>query len=89
MNNTEENIYFNYVDENGTTKRAEVLTLFSLESNANRKYALCSVPTNDGNFDIMVFIVNEKENNQVSFDDILDEKELSEVTAAANNIINR
>ena len=84
----EENIYFNYVKENGTAVRAEVLTLFSLDGK-DKRYALCSIPAEDGNFDIMVFIVNEKENNEVSFDDILDEKELSDVTEAANHIMSR
>ena len=88
MDNEEENVYFDYVDEKGVAKKAEVLTLFSLDGYDNR-YALCSVPTDDGNFDIMAFIVNEKENDEVSFDDILDEKELSEVTEAANHIMSR
>ena len=88
MDNVEENVYFDYVSGDGVTRKAEVLTLFSLDG-YDKRYALCSVPADDGNFDIMAFIVNEKENNEVSFDDILDAKELTEVTEAANHIMSR
>ena len=88
MDNVEENIYFDYIDLNGSLKKAEVLTLFTLDG-GEKKYALCSVPTTEGNFDIMTFIVNESNPEAISFDDILDEKELSDVTEAANHIMNR
>ena len=84
----EENIIFDYVTENGQTVKAEVLTLFSIDG-YNKKYALCSIPAADGNFDIMAFVVNEGQSDEVSFDDITDEAELSVVTEAANNIMNR
>ena len=88
MENTEENVYFDYIEADGTVKKAEVLTLFTLDG-GEKRYALCSVPNADGNFDIMTFIVNENENNEVSFDDILDEKEMTDVTEAANHILSR
>ena len=83
----EEDILFDYVDANGNEKKAEVLTMFSLEGR-DHEYALCSVPADDGNFDIMTFIVNESEDGEVSFDDITDPEELADVIAASNHIIN-
>lgn len=82
----EEDILFNYVDSNGNVKKAEVLTLFTLEGR-DHEYALCSIPADDGNFDIMTFIVNENPDGEVSFDDITDPNELEEVIKASKDII--
>lgn len=82
----EENVLFDYVDASGNTKKAEVLTLFTLEGR-NHEYALCSVPADDGNFDIMTFIVNENQDGEVSFDDITDPEELEDVMEASKNIV--
>ena len=72
----DEEVFFDYVDENGTIKKAEVLTLFSLEG-SDKQYAMCSLPADDGNFDITAFIVNTLPDNTVSLDDIESEEELS------------
>ena len=82
----EEDILFNYVDSNGNVKKAEVLTLFTLEGR-DHEYALCSIPADDGNFDIMTFIVNENPDGEVSFDDITDPNELEDVIKASKDII--
>lgn len=64
-----DDVFFDYIDQDGIVKKAEVLTLFSLEG-SEKQYALCSIPANDGDFDITAFIVNNLGNNTVSLDDI-------------------
>ena len=88
VNNLEndEEVFFDYVAENGTIKKAEVLTLFSLEG-SDKQYAMCSLPADDGNFDITAFIVNTLPDNTVSLDDIESEEELNLVTEAVNAIM--
>lgn len=83
----QENIYFDYVDANGVSKKAEVLTLFTLEGET-KEYALCSIPQEGDNYDITVFIVNNISPDEVSFDDITDPTELANVTEAAKQIMN-
>ena len=87
MVNTEDSIFFDYVDIDGTQKKAEVLTLFRIEGK-EKYYAMCSIPAEDGNYDITAFIVNSTSPNTVSFDDITDEEELKLATQAVLNIIN-
>lgn len=82
----DEDVFFDYVDANGTIKKAEVLTLFSLEG-SDKQYAMCSLPADDGNFDITAFIVNTLPDNTVSLDDIESEEELNLVTEAVNAIM--
>ena len=87
MVNTEESIIFDYIDVDGTHKKAEVLTLFRIEGK-EKYYAMCSIPADDGNYDITAFIVNSTSPNTVSFDDITDEEELKLAAKAVLDIIN-
>ena len=87
MINTEDSMFFDYVDENGKQKKAEVLTLFRIEG-SEKYYAMCSIPTDDGKYDITAFIVNSTSPNTVTFDDITDENELNLAAKAVMNIIN-
>ena len=87
MVNTEGSIFFDYVDDNGIQKKAEVLTLFRIEGK-DKYYAMCSIPTDDGNYDITAFIVNTTFPNVVSFDDITDEEELNMAAKVVTEIIN-
>ena len=86
MDIEDKDIFFDYVDVNGARKKGEVLTLFTLDGRNNR-YALCSVPNDEGTFDIMPFIVTSTSENSVRFDDIVDPEELAAVQAAATDII--
>lgn len=86
MENSNDDVFFDYIDQDGIVQRAEVLTLFSLEDSA-RKYAICSIPAKDGNFDITAFLVNNLGDNTVSLDDIEDPEEISKVTEAVNAIL--
>ena len=83
---TEEKILFDYVEEDGTIKKAEVLTLFTVEG-SEKQYALCSIPAIDGNFDITAFIMNELADGTVRFDDIESEEKLNKVTAVVNDMM--
>lgn len=81
-----DDVFFDYIDQDGIVKRAEILTLFSLEG-SEKQYAICSIPANDGNFDITAFIVNNLGNNTVSLDDIENPEEMKSVTEAVNAIM--
>ena len=81
-----DDVFFDYIDQDGIVKKAEVLTLFSLEG-SEKQYAVCSIPAADGNFDITAFIVNNLGHNTVSLDDIEDPKEMQNVTEAVNAIL--
>lgn len=85
MENSEQ-ILFDYVDETGVTKKAEVLTLFKLDGQ-EKQYALCSIPADDDNYDITAFIVNNLDDGTVSFDDIESEEEFAEVTKVVNEMM--
>ena len=87
MVNTEDSIFFDYVDVDGTQKKAEVLTLFRIEGR-EKYYAMCSIPAEDGNYDITAFIVNSTSPNTVTFDDITDQEELNLAAKAVSDIIN-
>ena len=87
MINTEDSIFFDYVDANGVSKKSEVLTLFRIDGSA-KYYAMCCIPSSDGNYDITAFIVNSTSPNTVSFEDITDSNELNLVTKAVVDIIN-
>ena len=86
MVNTEDSIFFDYVDVDGTKKKAEVLTLFRIDG-SEKYYAMCSIPAENGNFNITAFIVNSTSPNTVSFDDITDQKELDLAAKAVADII--
>lgn len=79
-----DDVFFDFIDSNGQIKKGEVLCLFELK-NYNKEYALCSIPTNDGDFDITAFIVN-KVNNEVSFEDIVDSDELNDVVCTIEEL---
>lgn len=81
-----DDVFFDYIDQDGIVKKAEVLTLFSLEG-SEKQYALCSIPANDGDFDITAFIVNNLGNNTVSLDDIENPEEMKNVIEAVNAIM--
>lgn len=81
-----DDVFFDYIDQDGIVKKAEVLTLFSLEG-SEKQYAICSIPANDGNFDITAFIVNNLGNNTVSLDDIENPEEMKNVIEAVNAIM--
>ena len=87
MTNTDDSIFFDYVDANGVSKKSEVLTLFRID-NSEKYYAMCSIPSDDGNYDITAFIVNSTSPNTVSFDDITDPNELNTVSKVVASIIN-
>ena len=83
----DKDIFFDYVDTDGTLKKAEVLTLFNVEG-YDKTYAMCSIPSIDGNYEITAFIVNDKNpDGSISFDDIVDQTELSVVTKSVNGIV--
>lgn len=84
----EENIVFNYIDENGTNKEAEVLTLFNV-NDYDKTYALCSIPVEGDNYNIAAFIVNQVNDENVEFISIKDPNELNNVNMVINTIINR
>ncbi len=81
-----EEILFDYVDENGVSKKAEVLTFFKLDGN-DKQYALCSIPANDGNYDVTAFIVNDLNDGTLSFDDIESDEEFAQVSALVNEMM--
>lgn len=81
-----DDVFFDYIDQDRIVKKAEVLTLFSLEG-SEKQYAICSIPANDGNFDITAFIVNNLGNNTVSLDDIENPEEMKNVIEAVNAIM--
>ena len=86
LGNNFRKILFDYVEEDGTIKKAEVLTLFTVEG-SEKQYALCSIPAIDGNFDITAFIMNELADGTVRFDDIESEEKLNKVTAVVNDMM--
>lgn len=87
INNDNDEVLFDYIDENGVVKKAEIISLFTLEENKDKKYAICSIPTDDDNFDITAFIVNDLGNNTISLDDIIDEEEFDKVSKVVNEIM--
>lgn len=81
----EEDIFFDYQGPDGKLRKAEVLTLFRVDG-YQKEYALCSIPTDDENFEITAFIVNSQEDG-FSFDDIEDKQEFEDVSNVVKTFI--
>ena len=82
----EKRVYFDYVDITGETLKGEILSIFELDGR-DKQYAICSVPTSDGEYDIIPFILKENGESAVSLEDITDQEELEEVSEATKYLI--
>ena len=87
VSNDKDEIFFDYIDSKGGVKKAEVISLFTLEEYKDKQYAICSIPNDDENFDIAVYIVNDLGNNTVSFDDIESDEEFERVKEVVAEIM--
>ena len=86
MTDQNENIFFDYIDASGVVKKAKILTVFTIDG-SDKQYAACSIPTDDGNFDITAYIVNDLGNDTISLDDIESDEEFDRVSEVIKDLM--
>ena len=86
MTDQNEDIFFDYIDASGVVKKAEILTVFTIDG-SDKQYAACSIPTDDGNFDITAYIVNDLGNDTISLDDIESDEEFDRVSEVIKDLM--
>ena len=86
MTDQNEDVFFDYIDASGVVKKAEIFTVFTIEG-SDKQYAACSIPTDDGNFDITAYIVNDLGNDTISLDDIESDEEFDRVSEVIKDLM--
>ena len=86
VTDTNEDVFFDYIDDKGVTKKAEILSVFKVDD-SDKEYAVCSIPTDDGNFDITAYIVKDLGNNTISLDDIESDEGFDRVSEVIKDLM--